>query len=869
MRRRAHHDRAMKHVLARRRRARAAAAAVLAIVPSVLLAASLTTPATQRRELPYLERLESHVPIARTHVDADMRAQRALLPQQRLDPVVTGDGAIGDLFGSSLAVDGTTLLVGQFTDVVNAPGARAGLVTGSVIVFERSGADWTRSARLVPFPGEAGEHFGIASALSGNFALIGARVTDASGPEDRGSAYVFERGPGGWVQVAQLLAPSPTLDDRCGAAVAISGSIAVVGCERYDGAAGVDAGRAFVYERIAGVWTQTADLFAPDGAAGDAFGTAVAIEGDTILVGAPGEEDGATTNRGAVYAFERPAATWMFAGKTTASIANAGARFGSALALTATRAAVGASADIVAAQAVGSAFVYTRSGSVLSAPQRVFPSDGASGDAFGRELALLGTTLLVGAPEHNSGEGAGYAFVDGGSGFQLQAKLQAPDGPFADVLGNAVALFGEEALLGAELDDIAPNRAQGSVARFVRSSTSWSATTRLQTGDGAAFERYGFALATSDAYVAVGAFLDDTVAAGDDAGSAYVYRRTATGWVLDAKVEADDAISEDRFGVSVLVRGDTLLVGSYFNVVDTALNQGAVYVFDRIGGTWQQTAKLSVADGLANDFFGFSLAFDGTTLLAGAPGVDVAGDEAGAAYVFVRNGATWTQPVRLLAPVNEGRSAGVSVALEGDTALLGAPDSDVGAVAFQGKAFAFRRGGGNWSLVQTITANDGAEGDRFGGAVALRNDLAAVGALEADAGPVADAGAVYTFTRNSGSLQPGPKLVAPGAATAAAFGIALDLDDQRVLVGAPGASGPGGETGQGRAYVFPRNGASFAAAQVIEAPDSKPLQFFGRSLALGFASAVVGAPEYQRDNPQEGAAYALRDDDRLMRDGFE
>ena len=207
--------------------------------------------------------------------------------------LVASDGSSGDQFGISVAISGERLVVGAYLD--NAPRVDS----GSAYVFERSAAgDWVEVAKLVPSDGSAHDRFGLSVGLSGRRLVAGAYLDDAPSV-DSGSAYVFERRAGAWIETARLVASDGSADDLFGFSVGISGRRLIVGA-LLDDDAGVDAGSAYVFERSAGAWAEVAKLRAPDGSGGDAFGVSVGISSERMLTGASGD-DGA---RGSAYVFE-------------------------------------------------------------------------------------------------------------------------------------------------------------------------------------------------------------------------------------------------------------------------------------------------------------------------------------------------------------------------------------------------------------------------------------------------------------------------------------------------------------------------------------------------------------------------------------
>src|SRR5205085_941741 len=166
---------------------------------------------------------------------------------------------------------------------------------------------------------------------------------------------------------------------------------------------------------------------------------------------------------------------------------------------------------------------------------------------------------------------------------------------------------------------------------------------------------------------------------------------------------ASDGAADDLFGDSVALSGDAALVGAVFDAIGANSNQGSAYVFVRSGTTWTQQQKLTASDGATNDQFGRSVALSGNTALVGADGGNA---NQGSAYVFVRSGTIWMQQQKLIASDGAvGDFFGVSVALSGETVFVAASSDDIGANASQGSAYVFVRTGTAWTQQQKLTAS--------------------------------------------------------------------------------------------------------------------------------------------------------------------
>ncbi|MDH4140281.1 MAG: FG-GAP repeat protein, partial [Coriobacteriia bacterium] len=217
---------------------------------------------------------------------------------------------------------------------------------------------------------------------------------------------------------------------------------------------------------------------------------------------------------------------------------------------------------------------------------------------------------------------------------------------------------------------------------------------KLFAADGASGDYFGYAVSIDEDTCVIGARWDDDD--GPDSGSAYVFTREGDTWSEQAKLTASDGASGDYFGYSVSIDGDTCVIGAHGDD-DEGLNSGSAYVFTREGDTWNEQAKLTASDGAAHDCFGFSVSVDADSCLVGADGDDDRGTSSGSAYVFTREGDTWSEQTKLVA--SDGASGdyfGYSVSIDGDTCVIGAHgDDDHGASS--GSAYAFTRKKGAWS----------------------------------------------------------------------------------------------------------------------------------------------------------------------------
>jgi len=312
------------------------------------------------------------------------------------------------------------------------------------------------------------------------------------------------------------------------------------------------------------------------------------------------------------------------------------------------------------------------------------------------------------------------------------------------MFGSAVALSGDTALVGVDRDDVGTNIDQGSAYVFTRSGTTWSQQGKLTASDGAAYDNFGYSMVISGDTALVGAWFDD-VGPNSNQGSAYVFTVSGTTWSEQAHLTASDGASNDNFGTSVALSGGTALVGANWDDVGENSAQGSAYVFVRDGTTWTQQEHLTASDGAVEDMFGSAVALSGDTALVGVDRDDVGTNiDQGSAYVFTRSGATWSQQGKLTA--SDGVAFdhfGISVALSGEMALVGSYWDEVGRMTKQGSAYVFTRNGTVWRQPWKLTASDGAAYDYFGTSATLSGDTALVGAVGDDIGQNWDQGSAY------------------------------------------------------------------------------------------------------------------------------
>ena len=362
---------------------------------------------------------------------------------------------------------------------------------------------------------------------------------------------------------------------------------------------------------------------------------------------------------------------------------------------------------------------------------------------------------------------------------------------------------------------------------------------RLGAFDGARAENFGSAVAVDANTVAVGA-RNASVNQGNQ-GAVYVYVRSGNTWTLQQKlvVPGGEAAANDHFGTSVTLAGDILLAGA----PGVASNDGAVYAFTRSGATWTRTATIHAPGGNgSNEEFGTSVSLSGDTLAAGSPAYRPPAGS-GAVYVFTRAGANWTQQgprLTLSSPVSSD-DFGVSVAVDGNRLLAGAPGRGTG-----GAAYVYTRSASTWTQVQALVAADPVKGtDKFGTAVTLDGNDLVVGApgRASTSTPTWQVGAAYPFAFAAGIWVRSPAL---GSATSEErndnqYGAAVSLRNGTLAVGAPRVPGQGSH--QGLVYTYAGGQGAWTRRQTLTVKAAAGEAHLGASVATSGGVIVAGLPE--------------------------
>jgi hypothetical protein len=399
---------------------------------------------------------------------------------------------------------------------------------------------------------------------------------------------------------------------------------------------------------------------------------------------------------------------------------------------------------------------------------------------------------------------------------------------------------------------------------------------RLTASDKHAQDNFGNSVSISGDVIVVGVPNSDPGGT-TNAGASYVFVKPSGLWsgnlTQTARLTASDKAASDEFGRSVSISGDVIVIGARKADPGGVSSAGAAYVFVKPGGGWvnmTQTAKLTASDKAVGDYFGHSVAVDGSLIVVGASNADIGGlTNAGAAYVFIKPGGGWignhTQTAKLTAAGNSANDYfGQSVAVRSNVVVVGAYQAWVGGFTAAGSAYIYQQPGGGWAnttQTATLTASDAALADLFGYSVAIDNNVIVVGATWVVLGGIDNAGAAYIFVKPGTSwlsMTQTAKLTASDRALNDALGTSVAIDGDVVVAGAP-FSDTGGLTDAGAAYVFIKPASGWIdnnETAKLAASNKKGGDNFGASLTLSGDVIVVGATQTDTSTSiNSGSAY--------------
>lgn len=660
----------------------------------------------------------------------------------------------------------------------------------------------------------------------------------------------------------KLLAADGTTNDVFASAVDVDGDWAVLGAPKQ----AATTGSVYFFQWNGTNWEQQAEVAAGDGAVGDNFGEAVALSGDSAIVGAT--RPILPSFSGQAYVFTRSGTNWIQQGGALTGGGLFGL-FGENVDIDGDQAIVGARLAVNGAISPGAAYIFRRTGGNWALEDTLLAADGADDDWFGADVAIDGDYAIVGASARSNFMGGAYLFQRNGAIWLPVAVLENPDQATNDFFGSAVDLSGDWAIVGTRHDEF-----QGAYLYYRDAIHGWGLFGSLPDIYGRA-DFYGQDVALEDPYALVGGGAHAILwKRGEDAWLKQIYLGgSADNWDLSGTRMAlhwrnvltghggDDDLGEnagagwmlplqDRnrqselmptnnglhyFGSGVAVDGDRALVGAESG--SAAQDYGYCSVFARTNEYWLAQTQLLPEDTATGMRFGSATALAGDYAAVGARSAD----GSGAAYVFWFDGVHWAQQTRL--PPHEayaGQDFGHAVETDGNYLLVGAPQFGVNS---RGQAVGYRRAGTNWEYHETFMP---ASTHLFAWDIGFDGTWAIFGSpQEYDQGEL-EAGAAYVFELAGAVWTNASRLATTNPVSLMHLGAAVDIDGDWAVCGAPNEDAP--VTQCGAIYLFQRFGVNWTQHLRIPAPEAFTNGYFGASVALKkpYLLACANGPDARR-----------------------
>ncbi len=364
---------------------------------------------------------------------------------------------------------------------------------------------------------------------------------------------------------------------------------------------------------------------ASDGDVNDQFGFTVSISGSYAVIGAPLDNVGANTNQGCAYVFYRNGSAWTEQAKLVASDGDANENFGRSVSISGNYVIVGALNAQTAATSGGAAYVFIRSGTTWTQQAKLVSSSPSNGDQFGSSVAIDGTYAVIGVMSDevgaNNNEGSAYFFHRIGTNWVLEDQVVAPFGAANDRFGTSVSISGDFAVIGAPLDVVGGNLAQGSAHVYQRNGTNWDYHAGLADPFPGVDHHFGESVDIDGNYIVVGVPYSESYAG----SRAQIFFRNGAVWDMQTTLHANPEVFTaplNRFGISVSIDGEYVIIGSSRALVGEGVEQGAAYVFRRDGVEWIFVRRIVDPVGEPNENMGLGVGVSGQNTIAGAPNAD-------------------------------------------------------------------------------------------------------------------------------------------------------------------------------------------------------------------------------------------------------
>ena len=640
-----------------------------------------------------------------------------------------------------------------------------------------------------------------------------------------------------------LVASDAAANDYTGRDVTISGDglYIATGSIEDDGGAGSGSGSAYIWYYGGSSYSQQAKITPSDAAGNDKFGTSVSIDqdGNTLIVGARAADE-PNNDQGAAYVFTRSGTSWSQQAKLVSSATQNSAEFGASVSISDDgNIAVGiARRETNSGAGVGSAYVFSRTGSTWALSKKIFGSDAVGGylgfEPHAMDIAGDGLTMIAGNHSASSTTGAAYVFT-APEGVTLSDTLTLEAGtnitltttPGTDTISIAAGASTDSATTQAMIDSSIGFQVDSAYVA-ARSSAGTDSSTVTALID-SSLTTINTTLSSSDSGQAIDTFSKSsfrTVKYTAQLSTPLVPASFTWDSAVDtAAIQHTGASNGDYFGRSVDIDRNYAIIGADEADADGGTS-GEAYIFYKSGGTWSQQVLLSGQSSGAGQA-GEAVAIGGSTEgLRAAVGIPryPGGNKQGRVAFYTRSGTTWTHQANVAGPGGNNSVFGSALQMSGDTTVVGAHEDDTTATN-AGRVYVYT---GNGTLQQAIASSDIAGDDYFGWDVDIDGDLMVASSPYKNV----QQGAAYIFERSGTTWTQKAKITHSSPSNSDRFGWSVACHagangTNTIAVGLNDASSGGSPAGGGKVYVFTGSGTSYTQQALIQSSDVAASDKFG------------------------------------------
>lgn len=646
--------------------------------------------------------------------------------------------------------------------IVGVPGSdEFGINSGSAYIYQKVGQTWEKQAFLVADDANEYNYFGNSVAISGDYAIVGSFINYQ---HYYCSAYVFKNNNGNWEQI-QKLAPSDgePISGWFGQSVSISGDYTIIGAgsKKHNG---ISVGAAYIFYNNNGIWEEQAKLIADDGETDDCFGQSVCLDGNNAIIGAYYDDDNGERS--------------------------------------------------------GSAYIFSNNNGNWVQQKKLIASDANINDQYGTSVYINGNYAMVGSPNAPNESGIGSIYIvknEAGNWTEVQ-KIQGSDPNHTYRFGRAITISGDYAVFGNPYNDTA-GTGTGIFYLYHNNNDIWEEQNMILAEDGNYNDWFGCSVSINDSTLFIGANGDYT------SGSIYIYEKDLMNWNFHSKLTPEFRYDALKFGKSITISENTLIIGS-----ETNINTGKLYIYNNSTGSWIKEYENTEHYGSA---FGATLDISGDYAIT-------RGSER--AILFKKENGNWGYFQTISADDHYIYAEfGCSVSISENYAIIGAYNDKEFGIA-SGSAYIFYNNNGNWEKSQKILAFDGEEYDRFGKSVLIEGDWAFISASKDD-------GTVYVYKDNSGIWEFETKLISSDGFDGQLYSYSMAIYGDFFIIGTYL------KDNKGAAYLFKNNNGIWEEYAKLQPDDLSSEDYFGRSVSISEDHIIIGSIRDDENNSNSGSIY--------------